>query len=513
MTPEELAIFNHEETTMKKYTSKEFIDYCDNKYPALKENENYRKMFLHLCFSTYISYENYNLLIPYELLHNVAGKNIKYYNKANNKFVALRFLKDFKKDVLPDFEWTEAVMKKENTWEAEFHCRTVANRGFDEETRSKIKEELNFEGQKYHFVTGLTYNRHSIAKDRREAMDQFETDYKLFNLNPTQQLIYDSIKGVSHSGKAFLLKLTENEERINKAINNLKGTIIESKEEAIERQSRIRESIREDPRIFYYPTPLKRTPRLHAGDDTVLGFKREVRKAFCIGWTECDLRSSQFIILSYILDSKPAIELIKSRKNLWKYIHTVATGSTEPPTHEQKSVYKETIYGICFGQGAKRLKELLEANNISSLLNDPIIADLLVKRAEWFQRIRQNGYITDVWGETHKLEEAGRVYDMFGNYVYAKERWEGSLAATKIQSIEMEVISSIFEFQNECSEAYNFKIMLFQHDGVCISFNEKKHQETVQKKMNEALKRKAVDVGNKIGIDLSEMELEFDDLR
>jgi hypothetical protein len=44
----------------------------------------------------------------------------------------------------------------------------------------------------------------------------------------------------------------------------------------------------------------------------------------------------------------------------------------------------------------------------------------------------------------------------------------------------MEIISAAFEYEKEYGESRNFKIVLFQHDGVCLSINNKQ-KDDIQK--------------------------------
>lgn len=131
------------------------------------------------------------------------------------------------------------------------------------------------------------------------------------------------------------------------------------------------------------------------------------------------------------------------------------------------------------------------------------------RRDDWFASISRNGYVTDIWGTVHKLEQGGIKTDIYGNKVLAKRRWEGAIAATKIQSIEMEIISAVFDVLNDHGEQNQFNITLFQHDGFTYSQSRKESLQTIKNHLNRAIAKKAKEVGDKLGIDLSAVKLEI----
>ena len=528
--------YTYEEDTMKKAVSEKFLNYCDEHYPLLNTNIGYRKFFMYLCFGTFYSKDSGNLIIPHSMIGRFCGIKIEnnnreaYQYKLSN-FRSGVFLKDFIRDILPHFEYTEYSKYtdldagEEISWDDDIKdknkygtCRQVSNKGLDNTLMQMVQEELEWNGKKYYFENGSlvtkVFDRVNKAKDRKISLEEYEKDKEYFNLNPTQQMIMDHLDKVSMSGRAFTQKIKENEEYIKAAIQSLeldhddKETIDEKRL----RQWKVIGSIKEDSRIMYYPTPLKRTPRLHPKGESILALSSSVRQAACKGWVEMDLKSSQFIVLAQIIDSPIAKALIAAKEHLWTYLHEDATGIKDKPNKANKKVYKEIIYGIAYGEGVTRLGNVIRKNNLPKLFKNPLISDLLKQRAIWFQKINKDGHIIDVWGKQHSLEKEGRRTDIFGNKVFAKERWEGSLGATMIQSIEMEIISVVFDVAKEYGESHKFQIMLFQHDGITVSFLDKTRINSVMVKMNEAIQKKCKELGDRLGLDLSAMELEHTEL-
>lgn len=504
---------------MKKCTSKEFIEYCDAKYPALKDNLAYRRLFFYLLFGTYEDhyhqdgYEDRDcpLVLSYKKLCSILDYNIDSHSHPP----VFKLLTDFKTFVLPNFEWNDYEKPDYNTWEKKYgKCRTVRKTGIDCDVWEMARKELQAKGKaKYFYDTKRAFAGLNLVRDRADILAEYAEASKCFNLNPTQQLILDQLNLISLDGQCFKHKLTENRVLVEQAIDNLqaKPTDKVSLQEKKDLQRNILGSIEEDGRVFYRPTPLKRTPRLHHSTDCVLSLKSEVRKALCHGWTEADMVSSQLQILASLLDAKLCKAMLATQ-NVWLYLNKGIA-----PTKDQKSVYKQLVYGICFGTSERRsdnsLYNLLKPIGRLDLLKDPIIRELLDKRTPWHESINTDGYITDVWGEKHYLESKGWKTDIYGDKVrMIKDRWAGSLAGTKIQSIEMEIVSAVFEYERTCPKSQAFKIVLFQHDGFAISFYDKSTKATVQRRLNEALAAKAKTVGDKLGLDLSGMRLEFTDL-
>lgn len=498
---------------MKKCVSKKFLDYCDFKYPALINRKDFRRMFMYLAFGTYVDKFNEQkndgaLVLSYQKLAEIAERKTE---AQQRNFKAIMFLNEFKKLVLPGFVWNEAEQPKDGTWLGK--CRTVKHSGLDAADSEFIQNEYGWEGEKYYFDSGVKFTNVVKAANRKTELEQYLEEMETFQLNSTQKKILNGMKVVSLNGRAFTKKLYDNKEEILQSIKDLtpKDTDKITIEEKREMQLKILESIKEDGRVFYRPTPLGRTPRLHATNECVLTLKSPVRKAFCKGWIEADLVSSQFVILAALLDAPISKAFIKSEQNLWKYLNE-ASGGIGKPQGKDKEPFKTLIYGICFGLSKTEALAKLKNAGKESLITNPMVEELFNRRQKWFDHIKHMGYVTDIWGNKHPLENAGRREDIYGNYVFAKERWEGALAATKIQSIEMEIISSIFDCQEKYGENYFFNVTLFQHDGFTFSAGKKQCIEVIQSRLNTYVQNKAMQVGEKLDLDLSAVKLEFNQL-
>lgn len=500
---------------MRKCTSEEFIKFCEAKYPGLVNRPDYRRMFMYLCFGTFLHVKTNKLAISYMTLAKFAGEK----EAAKNKnFKAIEFLRNFKADVLPEFTWIEADEFDDGYGECHFdgtkYCRSVDNDGLDAETKAMAAKEVGNTGKKYYFDNGKLFSRANAAAEKKGVLAQYEKDMKSFNLNKTQQSIFDGLKEVSLNGRAYTQKLNDNLDKIETAIEKLVSNADDkiSLEDKKIQQRKIIDCIREDPRVFYAPSALGRTCRLSATGVSAISFQSSIRKAFSSGWTEADLVSSQFVILAAILNAPISKAFIASKTHLWSYLHNFATGEEGKPSSYYKGIYKEVIYGICFGMGDDTIENRLKSTGLDKLLKCPIIEELLTLRRKWFKKINENKYVTDVWNNKHELKDAGTVKDIYGNLVHDRARWAGSLAATKIQSIEMEIVEAAFSAQKSLGEKYNWQITMFQHDGFTISFGTKERKEFIQEQIKKAIKDRAKKIGEKLDLDLSGVDIEFNDL-
>lgn len=506
-----------EETArMKKCVSKEFLDYCDKKYPNMNERPDLRRMFMYLCFGTYVADKNKDnrLKLDYFKLASIADR--KHQAESRN-FNALKFLNEFKALVLPQFDWTNWVAPDFSSGDWDGYggkCRVVSRTGLDAQDWEMVQKELEFTGDTYYFDSGRKRHVGTVTAERHTQIKDYLDEYKTFPLNDSQKKIIDSLYSVTKNSVAITQKVIENEKDILDAIANMqpKRTDKVTIEEKRSRQLKILAAIKENSRVFYRPTPLGRTPRLHATGESVLALTSTARKAACKGWIDADLVSSQFIIISNLINAPIAKAFIKSKGHLWTYLNE-SMGNEGPPTKQAKDAMKVLIYRICFGSTRENvINELNSEYGSAELVNNPMIDELFKRRDAWLNKIKQNGQITDIWGNVHKLEKAGRKKDIYGNYIYAKRRWAGALAATAIQSIELEIISAVFDCARDHGKNLHFKIMLFQHDGFTLSCYGRDDEPLVLKRLNEYVQAKANLVGAKLGIDLSDMRLGFNKL-
>jgi hypothetical protein len=492
--------FTQIETTMRRATTTtpDFLAYCERRFPKLKGNEPYRDLFAWLCFGTRHDQNTGLLLLPSGMLRRMLGRR---HNDSRCRTGG--FLENFQRDVLPTFAWFEWHTGQQ---------RTVMQSGFDAEMLARIEQERRASPNepRVYFRTGKVYNERNRAAVREKALDDYMQDeVRYFRLNPSQELVYHTLQPSAMTGLAIRAHLKDNADAIEEAIVRMQPKLddVMSIEDKRRKQRDLLACIEEDPRIFYAPTSLGRTPRLHGINACALGLCSDVRKALSKGWLEADLVSSQFVIFANMLSCKKAQDVIKSKVPLWNYLNWELNKVDAAPDKKTKEALKIAIYRICFGSGIPKLKEVL-GGYADAVIGLPMIQEMLEMRASYFSWVKLGGGVIDLWGTRHQLEKAGKVENIYGFQEYAKKRWEGSLLATQIQSIEFEIMSGLFEWVRDHGRGYDVVPRLFLHDGVTLSCDMSK-TEKICNGLQSAIRTKADSVGKKLKIDLTAMRLEI----
>lgn len=472
-----------EKKEMKMYVTESFRDFIMTNYPAVEKSLKYKKFLHYLCFSIFYD-EDYKdqLVIPAKLIWElcIKQKQNEEYNK--DKFVFIDFLEKFKTDVLPNLQWSRYGVGK---------SRRITDFGFDQNFNLMLDNELfNFDKieKKVHFINGMAKHKKTSYEYRECNLQKYEEVKKDFQLNETQNKIISYLEQVN-CGKSFLTKFDKNRKLIMNAIDNI--TNINSKRI----QYRIINSVLDDPQVYYKPSEKRCTARVTASEDSIVGLKSTVRKAWMSGYLECDLKSSQFSILSEKIQATQCLEFIKTGKSIWSemYRHTHNIENTEPPI-EIKKIFKQVLYSICFGKSIEHssgyyflqdknkkniqedLKTICKNNKMDNLLSHYLIKELLDKRKVWYDKIDKDKGDYDVWGRFVSI---------------SKDRWAGSVGAEVIQSYEMQIISKIFDIAN-MKERYMFQIVCFQHDGATLSIFSQKQKEYIKKALSKAVEEEAL---------------------
>lgn len=468
---------------MRKAVSANFRKFVFNKYPNLCNDnpmsELYRNFFRYLCFSTNVDKREGMtkdmLLIPHQKLKEFTNKPL------SGQFI----LDNMKKDVLPNLVWSEPSQFSNDGIGYSGTCRRILNDGFDDE----MNEELELELQRIpransgfvFFFSGNNFDKYCIRQQRLQELSNHIDYIETFELNPTQRKIYDYL---DHSnGEINVRKLTMNAAAIENAIIQIENP------NSRKIQRRILSSITGFPKVLYAPSKEDRTPRLSCTNDSFITLKREVRKAFSIGWTEVDLESSQFCIFSKEVNAPLSESLIASDHNIWEYF--ASTCGVELTPMVKNDVFKPTMYGIVFGQGDRKRNARLKKYNFLNLLDNPIINELLEYRNIYYKKIQDDGFIYDAWGNKLDLKERTELFDK----LKLKKNPIASLVSSRIQSIEMAIIEPIYDIAIEHGERYQFQIMGHQHDGMTMSFNNKERQQYVLRLMREAVSERAKQFG------------------
>jgi hypothetical protein len=343
------------------------------------------------------------------------------------------------------------------------------------------------------FDTGEGFRNYRRDKITPAVWTNHEALLEVAAINPTQRKIVDHLDGLDGS-RLLLPRFALNRGRIEEEVAKLP-------EHVAHMQRRILAAVQEQPQVFYRPSVEERTCRLYPGGDSVVALKREVRKAFCAGWSECDLRSSQFSILATVLDAPMCKALIARGENLWRslYLHTHQVEGNPPEAI--KAIFKKTVYSVAFGKTPANLAWCLRRHGLERLLDHPVLQELLQLRAQWFERIENDGGAEDVWGTWHAIRRGTECAPG------ERPRLARHIAATVVQSIEMEIIAPIFDIAGTYGKTYQFGIVLFQHDGATLSFKAHgKRKEKAMTLLRDAVETRARELGVQTTLEFTDLE-------
>ena len=471
---------------MRTATSKQFRQLILGKYPALQGSEPYRRFFCYLCFSGFFDAETHQLVIPTKTIAE------EFYQQSYNvHFNGLAKLEEFRDAVLPNLKWTEHKAFSPSSFAGK--ARMITDLGLDAETLAALHDEcLKPCKDQIDFVTGEPHGRKTLYQERAAETETYRQELAQFHVTPTARKILDYLAKVN-SGHLFLRKIHENESAIKSAIALLDPPVQEI-------QYRILRSVEHNPNIYYCPSAEGRTCRISPRGDTLVGLRKEVRKAATHGWTECDLRSSQFAILASKLKAPISLAFIATEKSLWCELYAFVTGAGGAPPDPVKKVLKEAIYSVCYGRSKTELHKLLKPHGLERMLDHPILKELLALRKVWFDEIEKAGGAFDVWGAFQAIDNEKDPKTK------KSKRWAGAVGASVIQSIEMEIIAPIFDVAERHGTSDQFSVAIFQHDGASISFTGSAMKKArAMKKLKKAVedRARALDV---------ETVLEFTDL-
>lgn len=500
---------------MKRYVSTDFMRYCFNSYPSLSvyTNFEYRRFFIYLCFGKWRDKDTGNLIVSREVVfqNNKPGYDISY-------FRLIAFLNEIKSKVLPDFEYYEYKF-------SQGRATTVIQTGFSAELLSVIQKEMEtpFADKTktwIDFGSMANYEERDAAmhrgKETREALKkevEFRSERKSVPtiLEEYQDKMIDYLHGLSPT-HLFLKKYNSNIDHINATIELLtaSGKLGHDKRLAA---FRILNSIETQPLPLYRPSKNAGTCRIHCVNDTVVNLKSEIRKAFCHGWTEADLKSSQLAILvAKVAGLDRTRELLESGTSIWDSYNSFLYGEKVVLDPDMKVVYKQLTYSIPYGRAFHRTEEkhlamlekcrknneepkedierYLKKHKIERLIDHPVIKELSAARSAWYREIKANGGMVDAFGNFHSI----------------KKRSANEIGCTYIQSIEMNIMMPLFKFAVEKGESYQFQLVIWQHDGCTISFKNKDQKMYLIRQMKKCVETHAYEA---FGVTAT---LEFKDL-
>ncbi len=428
-------------------------------YPALANNIVYWRIFQLLIFG--FRDKNTGLpLITYKTLAQIEHGYVKGYNQAYNKnYEGLTLLQRFQREVMTPntFSWIEADYTQ--------HQARNALVTFTSEVEQVIQEEIDLiykpdylNNNLVYMVSGLKYNK-KIAKEQRLELQQNINmiNGRMATIEQTPLLNYLNNK----------ISVTQLSNII--APNTVKAALaISTIEDKVKRnlQASYLGAIIEDPKPMYQPSINGNTVRIFPANVSILGLKKSIKNILCKGLVELDLASSQLAIVSETWNIPKVKDYLNGGNKIWLDLCNTLEIEYES---ENKKVLKEALYSLVFGMTKKNLLLHIESafgkQAANRWLAHPIINTLLVTREKKMAAILNAGKLITFYNKEVLIT---------GKTKAQKQECLRSALAQEAQTIEFYLMQPILDLALTTND---FSIVLFQHDGCSIKFNNKGRQD------------------------------------
>lgn len=404
--------------------------------------------------------------------HILARECGKLRQNLSNNFNAGAFLRSYRDEVLPDFEW--------RWWNHKEGCpRTVVRLGLPDEIEEALAEERErqtLEGDNLVFFGSgkrLTARRRRRLReaDKQRALDatgglQCATAEMIFHyLNELPPNRFT--KALQHVPEArrYALGIDKATKR-SAALGNLRAFEVQ-------------------PQPFYKPSHRGKTVRLFHSAQGLLGMPSEMRTIVAQDWQECDLSCAQLAIASKLWEVDALHDFLREGGDFWRhtYEHMQERGLTLTFA-EFKPDLKEIIYSLVYGMVDRSLKRSITLRFRDSMPGDsraaneafwdaPFILELLKARERVAEEIRERGGREDCFG---RFISTASITD--------KEKPKYSVLAQVNQSMEMDLVAPVFDLAQKTKE---FDVTLFIHDGLYCAFKNASKQEGLMRQIREAV--------------------------
>jgi hypothetical protein len=455
---------------MKTYITKEFIQLLLDTYPGLANNKSYWHLMRVLLFG--IRNEGRPLLAYRMLSHCYHYDSYcKGFNQSyNHNFNALAFLQAFKKDVMNDFNWTESDHIK--------HKARTALITFTPEVQAALEAEIylilndSSSEDKVHIITGVSYNKKDVKKQQQTFLNDINT---LNSLNATaeQKPLLDYLNNkVSELQLKNIIEPNLFDCAI--AMNNI--------EDSLKRQIQLSGlcAISEYFKAFYQPSAESKTVRIFPANMSILCINKEYKKILLNGCTEVDLASSQLAIVSETWNIPFIKDYLNSGNKIWLDLCAALEIDYDAPN---KKVLKEALYSLVFGMTLPNLQKSIKAafgeSAVSKWEYHPVIQSLLMARTIRMNEILTAGKLTTIYGKEVLIT---------GKTKADKADSLRSALAQEAQAVEYYLMQPVYEIAKTTDD---FVIILWQHDGCTIKFNDKSKQQRWMDRICLAVKNRA----------------------
>jgi hypothetical protein len=440
--------------------SRAFRDLIGQEYPAVHRNPAHWRMLDHLLFGAHRCRHSGNRLISQSLLAAIEGKEALL---PERHYCGEAYLKTFKREVMPDFEWSD--------WNYEEGvCRVVTRLALSKHIKSAIACEVSQWSDRADCVFMADGSRATPAKRRQYR----ETD-RCAAIELIARAGCEDAKNLLH----YLNNLPPN--RFTRLLDYLPAAYkaAHAIEDAAKRdhQLAVLKAIGQEAKPLYQPSENGKTVRVFPLTASMLMLRKELRRILTQEWYEADLQSSQFAICAREWNVPLVEEFLSSGEPVWPYLlrHMQLDENAA-----RKAVLKTSLYSLMFGKSERNLRgdllrEFASETIVKLFFSCPLIQAMLDARKR----------------RTVAIERAGGATNVYGQWLSADEHSSRSILAQLAQATELKLLSPVIDLAVEHTDPNGFVLLLWQHDGFSWSPQRGGQGAAWAKRLQDAVARQA----------------------
>ena len=432
------------------------------RFPGLAGNPGYRRLLAYLVSGGQRDDETGEPVIPAALLAEFEGRVAQH---AARNHVAKDFLEGFRRDVLPEFEFSEG-------WSyAEEKARVVTRLGVPEDVlalwHAAASDVLGGGVEVVELVSGRRRTRRVEAEDDRvELARAWAALASVSHVADETRAVIGYHNGLSRNSFSRVVRRHWDE-----AVGVARGLAEESRA--------VTELALAD--IGWFPKPLLRpvenSARAYSLRPSLLTVKSSVRRVLTQDWVEYDLKGAQFAIVARLWRIPELQAFLASGASVWATL----LGELGLPVSVKRKV-KDAVYSLVFGGGLrtervaessggklrKGIAERLDEETGVPGVGERFLALPLI-RAVYEAREREID---------HLVFEAFEAWTVFGKRLpipvgsYERRREAARKAlAQQAQAVELLLLMPVYELASETDQ---FTVMLYQFDGVTVKYRDRR---------------------------------------
>ncbi len=432
-------------------------------YPGLNKDASYRKFIAVLLFSEHLDKDTKEVIIPYDVIADIEGKESEY---VNNNYNSENFLKRFQTEVMTPTTFTYSNYSKNDK-----KART-ARVIWKDEIITALKLELpsrkNRTITKVLISTGESYTAKKRKKDFE--MQRSEAFHLICKMEPAAKELLDYLKSRSHN--IYTVKFNENIDTVIAEVEKIQDCNSRNYHERI-----LKNMCDNHTTPIYRPSRKGMTDRIFTGSWMLL--KRKYRELLTKGWNYYDLKYSQVAICAALWDIEVVKTFLASGGHIWRELFSYLgfnhdnLKSTDRDTFDEiKSVLKDELYALLFGKWKSAIERDLEtglvefncAKSPKELLNNYIMQALYNAREKKKKQIIRRGYIDTCFGRKLTLK-----------YESPRKNNVKRLMALQAQALELQVLLPVVRLAKDTDE---FQIVLWGHDGFYVAYKDMQREHT-----------------------------------